>query len=162
MIDTAVCRPSCACQRLALELITGRTRNHAAVDATLDLLGLRSLADELPGVLTQGQRKLVGVARALVSKPRVICLDEPAAGLDTHESRELGRTLREIARAGTSMLLIDHDMGLVLTHCDEVTVLEFERTIAQGRPSEVGADRGVVETYLGKAASAVMTEIAEP
>ena len=160
--NLAVARGRPTARRLALELITGRTRNHAAVDAALDLLGLRSLADELPGVLTQGQRKLVGVARALVSKPRVICLDEPAAGLDTHESQELGRTLREVVRAGTSMLLIDHDMGLVLTYCDEVTVLEFGRTIAQGPPNEVGAIPAVVEAYLGKAGAAVMTEIAEP
>ena len=74
----------------------------------------------LPGELTQGQRKLVGVARALAAQPHVVCLDEPAAGLDTSESEELGRRLRQIVDSGTAMLLIDHDMGLVLSICDQV------------------------------------------
>ena len=97
----------------------------------LELLGLEEIADEEPSELSQGERKLVGIARALVAKPRLVCLDEPAAGLDTHESQELGRRLRGLADAGQAMLLVDHDMGLVLGICDEVVVLEFGQVIAR-------------------------------
>ena len=158
-LSVACGRPSTA--RLALELITGRAQESPRVDEVLELLGLRELADEMPGVLTQGQRKLVGVARALVVDPRVLLLDEPAAGLDTHESQELGKTLRGVVEAGTPMLLIDHDMGLVLTFCDRVTVLEFGRTIAQGRPEEVRADPAVIKAYLGEASAQVIQEAAQ-
>jgi branched-chain amino acid transport system ATP-binding protein len=125
----------------------------AEVDSALELLGLAEVADELPGDLSQGQRKLVGIARALVAKPRLVCLDEPAAGLDTHESAELGRRLRGLVGAGQAMLLVDHDMGLVLGICDEVVVLEFGKVIARGTPDAVRRDPQVVAAYLGRAAS---------
>ena len=94
-----------------------------AVDETLDLFALRDLADATPTELTQGQRKLVAVARALAADPRLLCLDEPAAGLDAHESLAFGRHLREIVDRGTPILLVDHDMGLVLGISDRVVVL---------------------------------------
>ena len=125
----------------------------AEIDSALELLGLEEVADELPGELSQGQRKLVGIARALVAKPRLVCLDEPAAGLDTLESTELGRRLRGLADAGQAMLLVDHDMGLVLGICDEVVVLEFGEVIARGEPDLVRRDERVVTAYLGSAAS---------
>jgi branched-chain amino acid transport system ATP-binding protein len=125
----------------------------ADVGAVLELLELGSVADELPGELSQAQRKLVGIARALVARPRLLCLDEPAAGLDTHASEELGRRLRRLADAGQAMLLVDHDMGLVLGICDEVVVLEFGRVIARGPADVVRRDPRVIAAYLGSAAS---------
>jgi branched-chain amino acid transport system ATP-binding protein len=123
------------------------------LEPLLDLLGLTELADELPGELPQGRRKLVGIARALAAKPRVVCLDEPAAGLDTRESAELGRRLRELVDHGQAMLLVDHDMGLVLGICDEIVVLEFGRVIARGPADTVRRDPRVIEAYLGSTAS---------
>ena len=123
------------------------------ISAALSLLGLHGLVDALPEELSQGQRKLVGIARALVMKPRLVCLDEPAAGLDTHESEELGRRLRRLVDAGQSMLLVDHDMGLVLGICDQVVVLEFGKVIARGEPDQVRRDQQVIAAYLGSAAS---------
>jgi branched-chain amino acid transport system ATP-binding protein len=98
----------------------------------LDLVGMGWAAEAMPAQLSMGQRKLVGVARALAAKPRLLCLDEPAAGLDTRESGELGTCLRGLADQGQSMLLIEHDMGLVLGICDRVIVLEFGQVIAEG------------------------------
>ncbi len=123
-----------------------------AADAALELLGLESAADAMPEDLSQGQRKLVGIARALAAEPRLLCLDEPAAGLDAREGEELARHLRGVVDAGTSMLLVDHDMGLVLGISDYVVVLEFGRVIAQGTPDVVRRDPLVVKAYLGSAA----------
>jgi branched-chain amino acid transport system permease protein len=119
------------------------------VDAKLSLVGLDVAGEAMPGQLSQGQRKLVGIARALASNPRVLCLDEPAAGLDTNESQELGARLRELADRGQSTLLIDHDMGLVLSICDRVVVLEFGRVIADDAPDVVRRDPNVISAYLG-------------
>jgi branched-chain amino acid transport system ATP-binding protein len=127
----------------------------AEISDALALLGLEGLADALPEELAQGQRKLVGIARALVVKPRLVCLDEPAAGLDTHESEELGRRLRLLVDGGQSMLLVDHDMGLVLGICDQVVVLEFGKVIASGEPDVVRRDQRVIAAYLGSAASEI-------
>jgi branched-chain amino acid transport system ATP-binding protein len=85
--------------------------------------------------------------------PRLLCLDEPAAGLDTGESEELGRQLRGLADRGHSMLLIDHDMGFVLSVCDRLYVLEFGKLIATGPPDAVRKDPRVVTAYLGSAAA---------
>jgi len=144
--------------RTIREIFRGRTDIDPVVGRALALLDVEDLAEALPESLTLGQRKLVGVARALASSPKALCLDEPAAGLDTSESARLGAHLRQIAETGTAVLLVDHDMGLVLSVCDHVVVLDFGKVIARGRPEEVRGDPGVIEAYLGSAAAEVMAE----
>ncbi len=119
----------------------------------LHLLGLADQAGTDPTTLPYGKQKLVGVSRALANNPRVLLLDEPAAGLDTEESHALGCRLSAIADRGIAVLLVDHDMGLVLDVCDFVYVLDFGRVIAQGRPSEIRANPVVIEAYLGTGGS---------
>jgi ABC-type branched-subunit amino acid transport system ATPase component len=123
------------------------------LEGTLTEMGLEPIAPALPSELSEGQRKLVGLARAVVGGPRLLCLDEPAAGLDTEESRVLGQRLRDLADRGMSTLLIDHDMGLVLSICDRVVVLEFGKVIANDVPEVVRRDPAVVAAYLGSAAT---------
>ena len=122
-----------------------------AAETALELLGLGTYAARTPGELSLGQQKLVGIARALAAEPTVVLLDEPAAGLDTHESEVLGRHLRTAAASGVGLLLVDHDMGLVLDVCDEIHVLDFGRIIASGTPAMIRGDRRVVAAYLGDA-----------
>jgi branched-chain amino acid transport system ATP-binding protein len=119
------------------------------VDWALGLCGLTDVADRLPTELSHGRRKLVGVARALAQRPRLVLLDEPAAGLDTDESLELGRHLRALPDAGVTVLLVDHDMGLVLSVCDDIVVLDFGSVIARGTPAQIREDEAVVAAYLG-------------
>jgi ABC-type branched-subunit amino acid transport system ATPase component len=110
------------------------------------------LSDDLarhPGELSHGHRKLVSVARAMASSPRLLFLDEPAAGLDSAESEQLGTRLTSIGEDGVGVLLVDHDMGLVLSVCQYVYVLQFGRIIAEGTPQEVRTSPAVLAAYLG-------------
>ena len=125
-------------------------RLDTGVGDALELLGLADLADRLPAELSHGQRRLVACARALAGSPALICMDEPAAGLDTAESAVLGRHLRAIADAGSAILLIDHDMSMVFEVCDRVVVLDFGQVIADGTPDQVRHDPEVVAAYLGR------------
>lgn len=127
-----------------------RRRSTEAVDFAFDVLGIRDLANRMPSEISQGQRKLVSAARALAARPKLVCMDEPAAGLDTRESVQLGRRLRDIIDAGISILLVDHDMGLVLNICDYVYVIEFGEKIAEGTPAEIKVNQQVIDAYLGQ------------
>jgi branched-chain amino acid transport system ATP-binding protein len=125
-------------------------------------LGLEEFADSPVTSLSHGQRKLAGVGRALASHPKLICMDEPAAGLDTQESRHLGERIRAITADGTSVLLVDHDMGLVLAICDYLYVLDFGELIAQGTPAEIRMNERVIEAYLGRRHDADVAPKAAP
>jgi branched-chain amino acid transport system ATP-binding protein len=137
---------------LADLVLPQRRRNQANVEFALDVLGLRDLAERMPNEISQGQRKLVSAARALAARPQLVCMDEPAAGLDTTESQELGRRMRDIIDAGITIFLVDHDMGLVLNVCDYIYVIEFGAKIAEGTPDEIKNDPRVIEAYLGSSA----------
>ena len=121
----------------------------SAIDDAVAMLEVAHLLDRSTTELSEGERKLVGLARALARRPRVLLLDEPAAGLDTDESAALGERLRAVARTGVGVLLVDHDMGLVLGVCDRVHVIESGAWLASGAPETVRSDPRVVAAYLG-------------
>lgn len=139
---------------LADMVVPTRPADDARVDSALELVGLGGDIDAKPASLPLGSQKLVGVARALAGEPRVMLADEPAAGLTTPESIALGVRLLDVASEGVSILLIDHDMGLVLEVCDYIYVLEFGRVIAQGTPAEIRVNEAVVNAYLGSSTPA--------
>ncbi|HEV7758525.1 MAG TPA: ATP-binding cassette domain-containing protein [Acidimicrobiales bacterium] len=120
-----------------------------AIGDLLGSLGLQDLRDRNVGELSQGHRQLVSIARALASGPRLLLLDEPAAGLDTTESMWLADRLRGVRDSGVAILLVDHDMHLVLGLCDEIHVLDFGKQIASGSAGEIRSNPRVAEAYLG-------------
>lgn len=133
--------------------VPGKRAAGVSVEEELGLLDLVHAAESMPWELTQAERKRAGIGRALVARPQLLCLDEPAAGLDVRQSKEFGALLPGIARTGTAVLLVDHDMGLVLSVCDRVVVLESGAVIAQGTPAEIRGDERVVAAYLGHASA---------
>ena len=136
----------------------GRKADESAVEWALGVLELDDLKAKMPDELSHGQRKLVGVARALAGRPRLVLMDEPAAGLDTDESELLGRRMRAIIDHGITILLVDHDMGLVLSVCDYIYVIEFGKLIAEGPPAVIRGDERVITAYLGEQARADVEE----
>jgi branched-chain amino acid transport system ATP-binding protein len=129
----------------------GRRRGSLREDVrrALRTVGLDGIEDTVTRDLSLGRQKLAGVARALAGHCDVVLLDEPAAGLDSEESREFAGRVREIARGGPGVLLIDHDMSLVLGVCDRVYVMESGKIIFSGPPARARTDPGVVAAYLG-------------
>jgi ABC-type branched-subunit amino acid transport system ATPase component len=119
------------------------------VDFALDMMDLSALAGARPPELSHGQRQLAGVARALASRPKLVLLDEPAAGLDPTETAALGALLRTLPSEGIGVLLVDHDMSLILEVSDEIIVLDFGRVIADGPAAAVRHDPAVIAAYLG-------------
>ena len=137
---------------LFVDVVAPRRRAAQAadrVDQILDMMDLAGLADRLPAELSHGRRRLISVARAFAAAPRLVLLDEPAAGLDTDESRALGVLLREVVDDGTALLLVDHDMGLILDVCDHINVIDFGSVIASASPTAIRNDPAVIEAYLG-------------
>ncbi|HEX2119379.1 MAG TPA: ATP-binding cassette domain-containing protein, partial [Acidimicrobiales bacterium] len=121
------------------------------VAENLLVAGAAAPADErLPAQLSTAERSTLALDRAVAAHPQVLLLDEPAAGLDDLGRQALAARLRDLASAGTAVLLVDHDMRLVLDICDRVTVLDAGRVIAEGTPAEVRADQRVVAAYLGR------------
>jgi branched-chain amino acid transport system ATP-binding protein len=129
------------------------TRIEATARELLAFVGLDAYA-ELPAAgLTYGRQRLLEIARALAAQPKLLLLDEPAAGLNSEETRLLSSVLRRIVAQGTSVLLIEHDMNLVMTTADSVTVLDFGAKIAEGTPRSIRGDPAVIAAYLGTEAA---------
>jgi ABC-type branched-subunit amino acid transport system ATPase component len=130
-----------------------RTAAGIKPDEMFAVLHLAEVADRTVAELSQGQRQLVSIARALAGQPDVVLLDEPAAGLDSSESRWLGERLRNVRASGVTLLMVEHDMGLVLDLCDRIVVLDLGRVLAVGTPGEIEANPDVIRAYLGGSAT---------
>jgi ABC-type branched-subunit amino acid transport system ATPase component/ABC-type branched-subunit amino acid transport system permease subunit len=133
----------------------GRPRLTRQAVEIIEELGLADVLDSRPSALPQGIARLAGIARAMVGDPRVLLLDEPAAGLDRAETAELAQLIRGIAdRRGLGVLVVEHDVPMLLRTCDRIAVLDFGDKIAEGTPADIRAHRRVAEAYLGSGAVA--------
>jgi branched-chain amino acid transport system ATP-binding protein len=120
----------------------------------LEQVGIAGVADIIVDELPTGTARLVEVARALATKPRVLLLDEPSSGLDDDETDALGRLLLQLAESGLGILLVEHDMPFVMHTCIHIDVLDFGRVIATGNPTEIQGDPSVQAAYLGSGTGA--------
>ena len=113
--------------------------------------------------LSYGKRRLLAIARAVAAQPSVLLLDEPAAGLNDHETRELATLVVRLAKEwGMAILLVEHDINFVMSVCDDITVLDFGTRISEGTPAEVRADPAVISAYLGEEDESSAHESAVP
>ncbi|QEO09289.1 ABC transporter ATP-binding protein [Protaetiibacter larvae] len=115
----------------------------------LTFVGVDGRAEEFSTNLSYGDQRRLEIARALATKPKLICLDEPAAGFNPAEKQRLMQLIRNIRDAGNTVLLVEHDMKLVMGVCDRIVVLEFGKKVAEGTPAEIQANPVVIAAYLG-------------
>ena len=126
-------------------------RQHERAMELLDIFGMQNLADEVAGSLPYGAQRRLEIVRALATDPKLLLLDEPAAGMNPHETEELMENIARIRdQFQIAILLIEHDMSLVMGVCEGICVLNFGRIIAKGTADEIQANPDVIEAYLGK------------
>jgi len=116
---------------------------------TLERLGISSEANKFPNELPPGLLRLAEIARAIVGSPKVMLLDEPAAGLNSVETRDLSQTILSLRSKELIIIVVEHDMDLVMNVCDEIHVLNVGSILASGTPSEIQNNTEVIEVYLG-------------
>jgi branched-chain amino acid transport system ATP-binding protein len=116
----------------------------------LDFCGISDLAPQIAGSLPFGQGRLLEIARAMAIRPRIMLMDEPAAGLNNRETNELAELIRKIRATGVTVVLVEHDMELVMDICDRIVVLNLGRLLAEGTPREIQENQAVVAAYLGE------------
>lgn len=120
------------------------------VEEIIKFLGMEAIRKVVVGVLPYGLRKRVELGRALALEPRLLLLDEPMAGMNQEEKEDMARYILDVhERRGTTLILIEHDIGLVMDIAERVVVLNFGRKIAEGRPEEIKTDPEVISAYLG-------------
>jgi len=129
-------------------------RIYERANELLEIFGVSERKTEIAGNLPYGEQRRLEMARALAAQPKVLLLDEPAAGMNPHETKELEELIRWVQKEfSLSILLIEHDMSFVMNLCDEIVVLDYGISIAQGTPAEIRSNPRVIEAYLGEEAS---------
>jgi branched-chain amino acid transport system ATP-binding protein len=137
-------------------LATGKQRReeemmHRDSLAALETVGLVDQADRPASALAYGHRRLLEIARAIVARPTLLLLDEPAAGLNPAEAEALVALIRQINAQGVTVVLVEHHMDVIMAACSRITVLNYGQKLAEGTPAEIRANESVIEAYLGRA-----------